>query len=168
MKSLSALDMKCDTERLTLNSMPPSYNDMTSTFPMRPISDIPDQDSYRGSVSSFPLYSDGSAPFTGYSAQHALPLLRIPEDPLMPGLSYTQDNSPWCSSSESTYSTHSDSSHIGRMGSRGRSGSLVTAPEWSAVPVSGAHWSSHGKCQVFQLEEAHVAATKTNVSFLQV
>ncbi|PQE27546.1 c2h2 finger domain-containing protein [Rutstroemia sp. NJR-2017a BBW] len=118
---------------------------MTSTFPMRPMSDIPDQDSYRGSVSSFPLYSDGSAPFTGYSAQHALPLLRIPEDPLMPGLSYTQDNSPWCSSaSESTYSTHSDSSHIGRMGSRGRSGSLVTAPEWSAVPVSGAHWSSHG------------------------
>jgi hypothetical protein len=160
------VEMKYVTEKLTLNRMPSSYNDMTSRFPMRPMPEIPDQDSYSGSVSSFPtLYSDGSASFTGYSAQHALPLLRIPEDPLMPGLSYTQDNSPWCSSaSESTYSTHSDSSHIGRMVPRGRSGSLVTAPEWSAVPVSSAHWSPHGKCRVFQLEEAYVAATETNVS----
>src|SRR3954468_7054414 len=100
--------MKYAIEKLTLNRIPSNYNDMTtSTFSMRPMQEIPDQDSYRGSASSFStLYSDGSTPFTGYGAQHALPLLRIPEDPLMPGLSYTQDNSPWCSSaSESTYST---------------------------------------------------------------
>ncbi|KAM3072236.1 hypothetical protein ACMFMG_009052 [Clarireedia jacksonii] len=126
--------------------MPFNYNDIPSTSSIRPMPEMPDQDNYRGSVSSFPqLYPDDSAPFTGYSAQPSLPLLRIPEDPLMPDLSYTQDSSPWCSSaSDSTYSTHSDSSHIGRLVPRGRSGSLVTAPEWPAVPVSGSHWSPHG------------------------
>lgn len=44
-------------------------------------------------------------------ASPILPLLRIPEETYTPALSYTQDNSPWCSSSsDSTYSTQSDGS----------------------------------------------------------
>ncbi|KAF7858650.1 hypothetical protein EAF04_009249 [Stromatinia cepivora] len=121
-----------------------TYGEMTSTFNVRPMPEFSDQDPYRETSSSFQgLYNEDASLFQNYSAPHALPLLRIPEEPYMPGLSYTHDNSPWCSSaSDSTYSTQSESSRTGRMTHRGRSGSLVTAPEWS-IPVPSAQWS-HG------------------------
>jgi len=50
----------------------------------------------------------GSASFTSYTTTPQLPLLKIPED-YTPGLSYTREDSSWCSSaSDSTYSTQSD------------------------------------------------------------
>ncbi|KAL3424357.1 hypothetical protein PVAG01_03638 [Phlyctema vagabunda] len=78
----------------------------------------------------------GFSPFTGpddifasYTSSHSLPLLRIPEETLMPGLSHTQDNSPWCSSaSDSTFSTQSD-----QRVPRGRSASVATVPEWPSA-----------------------------------
>ena len=58
-----------------------------------------------------------------------LPLLRIPEEHYIPGLSYTQENSPWCSSSsDSTYSTQSD----GPRWKRHRSSSIATVPDWNS------------------------------------
>ncbi|KAI9642926.1 hypothetical protein NHQ30_008660 [Ciborinia camelliae] len=121
--------------------IPSSYGEMTSTFNVRPMPAFSDQDPYRATSSSFQgLFQEEASPFPNYSASHALPLLRIPEEPYMPGLSHTQDNSPWCSSaSDSTYSTQSESSRTGRVAHRGRSGSLVTAPEWS-IPLPSAQW----------------------------
>ncbi|QSZ31618.1 hypothetical protein DSL72_001185 [Monilinia vaccinii-corymbosi] len=128
---------------------PSSYGEMTSTFNVRPMPEFSDQDPYR--AASFQvLYPEEASPFPGYSASLALPLLRIPEEPYMPSLLYTQDNSPWCSSSasESTYSTQSESSRTGRIAHRGRTGSLVTAPEWS-IPVPSVQWT-HGMTSTTQ------------------
>jgi len=82
-------------------------------------------------------YSEGgSGHFSGYATTPHLPLLRIPEETWVPGLSY--NNSPWCSSaSDSTYSAQSDSSR-----KYGRSGSIATLPDWSATGAAP-HWSPH-------------------------
>ncbi|KAH9223689.1 hypothetical protein DL95DRAFT_101710 [Leptodontidium sp. 2 PMI_412] len=87
----------------------------------------------------------GDGEFSNYTTapqQPLLPLLRIPEENWIPGLSY--NNSPWCSSaSDSTYSTQSDCSRNGpHLIPRDRSQSIATLPDW---PLSaGAHWSPHG------------------------
>ena len=77
-----------------------------------------------------------SLQFTNYNTPVPLPLLRIPEEPY-PGLSFPQDNSPFCSSSasDSTYSTQSDGSRTGRNyghSSRARSQSINNTPDWVA------------------------------------
>lgn len=114
---------------------------MTPTFNVRPMPDFSEQDPYRATNSSFQgLYTEEISSFHSYSPPHALPLLRIPEEPYMPSLSYTHDNSPWCSSASD--STYSESSRTGRIAHRGRSGSLVTTSEWP-VPVPNAQWT-HG------------------------
>jgi hypothetical protein len=90
------------------------------------------------------LYSEGGNPhFPNYTTTPQLPLLQIPEDTYIPGLSYTQENSPWCSSaSDSTYSTQSDGSRNGRHWThRARSASLTTVPDWSAA-AAAAQWST--------------------------
>jgi hypothetical protein len=84
------------------------------------------------------VYSEGgNAPFTSYTTTPQLPLLRIPEETYTPGLSYTQDNSPWCSSaSDSTYSNQSDGPrNLPHWPHRGRSASI---PDWQATTT---HWS---------------------------
>ncbi|KAK6600663.1 hypothetical protein H4I95_07645 [Botrytis cinerea] len=129
-------------------SIPPrTYAEMTPTFNVRPMPEFSEQDPYRATNSSFQgLYAEEVSSFHPYSPPHALPLLRIPEEPYMPSLSYTHDNSPWCSSASD--STYSESSRTGRTAHRGRSGSLATAPEWS-VPVPNAQWS-HGMANTAQ------------------
>lgn len=61
--------------------------------------------------------------------------LHIPEELHMPGLSYTKENSPLCSSeSDSTYSTQSDASQPSRQRSRRpRSSSLKNVTGWSSA-----------------------------------
>lgn len=74
--------------------------------------------------------------FSNYTTTPQLPLLRIPEETWVPGLSY--NSSPWCSSaSDSTYSARSESSRRFR-----RSGSIATLPDWSATG-SAPQWSPH-------------------------
>jgi hypothetical protein len=124
---------------------PANYDQMTSSFSVAPTTtDLTDQDSYVSGSSVFgEVYSEaGHGPFTTYTTSHFLPHLRIPEEPYVPGLSYTQDNSPWCSSaSDSTYSTPSDGSRNGRLWPyRGRSASIATLPDWSAPTIQ---WSPH-------------------------
>ena len=82
----------------------------------------------------------GNGHFSSYSTTPQLPLLRIPEEIYTPGLSHTQDNSPWCSSaSDSTYSTQSDGPRNNPQWSqRGRSASIATIPDW---PGTTTHWS---------------------------
>lgn len=77
-----------------------------------------------------------------YTTTPQLPLLRIPEDNWIPGLSY--NNSPWCSSaSSSNYSTQSDGSRTGpQLYNRGRSLSVATLPDWS-TSAAAPYWS-HG------------------------
>ncbi|KAK2625241.1 hypothetical protein QTJ16_005610 [Diplocarpon rosae] len=85
-----------------------------------------------------------SNPFPSYttaSQQPLLPLLRIPEENWIPGLSY--GNSPWCSSaSDSTYSTRSDCSRSGlHLAPSDRAEFRATLPDW---PLStGTQWASH-------------------------
>jgi hypothetical protein len=81
----------------------------------------------------------GDTQFASYAATPQLPLLRIPEETYTPGLSYTQDNSPWCSSaSDSTFSTQSDGPrNLPQWTHRGRSASI---PDW---PVTTTHWSAN-------------------------
>lgn len=65
-----------------------------------------------------------------------LPHTQNLEDPNPPGLAFAQDNSPWYSSSESTYSTPSEGSRRGRhLADRGRSASIATTTmaEWTGV-----------------------------------
>ncbi|KAL2073702.1 hypothetical protein VTL71DRAFT_11028 [Oculimacula yallundae] len=85
-----------------------------------------------------PFIESGTAQFSNYTTtpqQPPLPLLRIPEENWIPGLSY--NNSPWCSSaSDSTYSARSE------LFPRDRSHSVATLADW---PLSaGTHWSPHG------------------------
>lgn len=128
-------------------SGPPSnFNHMSASFPTSSGPDLSNQGNYGRPIhEEFEgMYSEtNNSNFTNYNTPHALPLLRIPEEPYIPGLSYTQDNSPWCSSaSDSTYSTQSDGSRNGRhWGHRARSASVNTAPDWSAgIP----QYSPHG------------------------
>jgi hypothetical protein len=98
----------------------------------RDITDMPNQNSFsRSSPSGFDEMSFESedAQFPNYTTTPQLPLLRIPEETYIPSLSYTQDNSSWCSSaSDSTFSNHSEGSRNGRHLPRGRSGSLADWP----------------------------------------
>jgi len=88
-----------------------------------------------------------------FSNYNALPLLLIPEEPFMPGLSYTQNNSPWSSSaSDSTFfsgnsnrtnSNRSSNSSLSdrndlNYSSRSRSSS-ASGPEFTASPHSASH-----------------------------
>ncbi|KAK6605065.1 hypothetical protein H4I96_05647 [Botrytis cinerea] len=140
------------------SAVAPTFNTLTGNF--QPV-DFSSGSSHRGSVSQaqvtdvevYTAASPGLIPPRTYAemtptfnSPHALPLLRIPEEPYMPSLSYTHDNSPWCSSASD--STYSESSRTGRTAHRGRSGSLATAPEWS-VPVPNAQWS-HGMANTAQ------------------
>jgi hypothetical protein len=98
---------------------------------------MPNQNNYtRAAQSQFDeVYSEGgNAPFTTFTSTPHLPLLRIPEETYTPGLSYTQDNSPWCSSaSDSTYSNQSDGPrNISHWAHRGRSASI---PDWPATTL---------------------------------
>ncbi|PBP16048.1 hypothetical protein BUE80_DR013235 [Diplocarpon rosae] len=85
-----------------------------------------------------------SSPFLNYttaSQQPLLPLLRIPEENWIPGLSCS--NSPWCSSaSDSTYSTRSDCSRSGpQLAPSDRAQFRATLSDW---PLSaGTQWASH-------------------------
>jgi hypothetical protein len=91
------------------------------------------------------MYFEANSPsFPNFSGSHSLPLLQIPEGGYVPGLSHTQDNSPWCSSaSDSTYSTQSEGSRNGPLWAmRGRAHSITNTADWSG-PVGAAHWSSH-------------------------
>jgi hypothetical protein len=91
------------------------------------------------------MYFEANSPsFPNFSSSHSLPLLRIPEETYVPGLSHTQENSPWCSSaSDSTYSTQSEGSRNGRLWARGgRAHSITTTADWS-TPVGAAQWSPH-------------------------
>jgi len=112
-----------------------------------PRTSIPEPGSYpSSSQSNFDgHYSEGVGPqfpnFTG--PQSSLPLLHIPEEPFIPGLSFTQENSPWCSSaSDSTYSTPSDRNGARHLPSRGVRSSSMTANDWAA-PVAATQWSHH-------------------------
>lgn len=119
---------------------PGNYNQTSSSFAVRPGTGRSSQDLYsRLTQPEFEIYPGAETMmFSNYTTTHALPLLRIPEEPpSMPGLSYTQENSPWCSSaSDSTYSTHSD-----QWIRRGRSASIATIPDWSASALA-AQWPS--------------------------
>lgn len=127
--------------RTQFSRAPEDYAQETSSFSVRPVTDLTDQQNYVRSVhTGFEnLYSDvaSGTPFT-----HALPLLRIPEEPYMPSLSYTQENSPWCSSaSDSNFSTQSEGSRNGPhwVTHRARSASVATVPDWSAQ-ASATQW----------------------------
>lgn len=125
---------------------PSNYNQMAANFPVSTGPDLISQSEYGQSVQPdfggmYPESSNSN--FTNYNTPVALPLLRIPEDIYIPALSYTQDNSPWCSSaSDSTYSTQSEGSRNGHhLGHRARSASIHTAPDWSATLPQ---YSPHG------------------------
>jgi len=121
------------------------FDQMTSgTFSGRNITEMPNQTNFsRPAPSGFEdmNFEGGDAQFPNYTTTPQLPLLRIPEETYIPSLSYTQDNSPWCSSaSDSTFSNHSDGSRNGRHWPRGRSGSLADWP----VSAGPTQWSPHG------------------------
>jgi len=123
-----------------------SNYDMSSNYPTSSGPDLSNSGTYGRPVQQAfeQLYQGTTQNFPNFSTpQHALPLLRIPEEPYIPGLSYTQDNSPWCSSaSDSTYSTQSEGSRSGRQWSqnRARSASINTS-DWS---TSMPQYSPHG------------------------
>ena len=122
---------------------PGSSNYGTSNFPTGRGSDLSNQDSFSRQLGFNDMYSEANnTNFPNYTTPHALPLLRIPEETYIPGLSYTQENSPWCSSaSDSNYSTQSDGSRTGRQWSlRARSASVHTVPDW---PTNTAQFSPH-------------------------
>ncbi|PVH80575.1 hypothetical protein DL98DRAFT_187095 [Cadophora sp. DSE1049] len=132
-----------DSEGYPSTSPGPSTSRATGSFER-----MPDQSSFTSDVQQAfgdPFGEGGTSQFTNYTTapqQPLLPLLRIPEENWIPGLSY--NNSPWCSSaSDSTYSTQSDCSRNGpHLIPRDRSQSIATLPDW---PLSaGTQWSSHG------------------------
>jgi hypothetical protein len=115
----------------------------SGTRPSGNYNQMANQDSFtRSAQSQFDeAYGEGSnAQFASYTATPQLSLLRIPEETYTPGLSYTQENSPWCSSaSDSTYSTQSDGPrNLPQWNHRGRSASVATIPDW---PATATHWS---------------------------
>ncbi|KAK0116697.1 hypothetical protein ONS96_012549 [Cadophora gregata f. sp. sojae] len=132
-----------DSDGYPSTSPGPSTSRTTGSFDR-----MPDQSNFSSDVQQ--VFGDafgegGTSQFTNYTTapqQPLLPLLRIPEENWIPGLSY--NNSPWCSSaSDSTYSTQSDCSRNGpHLIPRDRSQSIATLPDW---PLSaGTHWSPHG------------------------
>jgi hypothetical protein len=88
------------------------------------------------------LYTEPPNTDYSYPATPQLHLLQIPEEPLMPGLSYTHESSPWCSSASSNCSTQSEGSRSARYwGQReDRSASTATISDWPA-PVGVPQWS---------------------------
>ena len=132
-----------DTEGYPSTSPGPSTSRATGSFER-----TPDNNNFTSDVQQAfgdPFGDGGASQFTNYTTtpqQPLLPLLRIPEENWIPGLSY--NNSPWCSSaSDSTYSTQSDCSRNGpHLTPRDRSQSIATLQDW---PLSaGTHWSPHG------------------------
>jgi hypothetical protein len=94
----------------------------------------------------FDIYSTGGESFTtNYPtagsplSNSGLPMLRIPDEPYPSHPTYTQDNSPWCSSSasDSTFSNQSEPSRRGHWAPRGRSGSMADWP----VSAAASQWS---------------------------
>ena len=92
------------------------------------------------------IYSE--SPNSGYHSYPATPqlhLLQIPEEPsVVPGLSYTHESSPWCSSASSTASTQSEGSRVVPYWSRGddRIASATNMSDWP-LPMGGVpQWSN--------------------------
>jgi hypothetical protein len=117
--------------------------DSISGYPASSGPDVSHQGTYGRAQQNFDSLYEGtnSGNYANYNTP-IRPMLQIPEDPYIPGLSYTQENSPWCSSaSDSTYSTQSEGSRTGRMwGSRARSASVNT-PDWTS---NISQFTSHG------------------------
>ncbi|TVY56525.1 Zinc finger protein klf1 [Lachnellula cervina] len=110
----------------------------------RAITDLPNQNNFsRSTPSAFEElgFESGDGQSFNYTPPAPqLPLLRIPEESYIPSLSYTQDNSPWCSSaSDSSFSNHSDGPRNGRQW-RGQSPSVADWP----VSAGPTQWSPHG------------------------
>jgi hypothetical protein len=108
--------------------------------------DLPVGNMYSRPNSGFDIYSTGGEAFTAnYTtagsplSNSGLPLLRIPDEPYPSHQTYTQDNSPWCSSSasDSTFSNQSEPSRRGHWVPRGRSGSIADWP----VSAAASQWS---------------------------
>jgi hypothetical protein len=119
-------DLELGPERV--GEDPANFVTRTSgTFTGENITEMPNQNNFsRPAPSGFEdMNFEGGAQFLNYITTQ-LPLLRIPEETYIPSSSYTQDNSPWCSStSDSTFSNHSDGSRNGRHWPRGRSDLLA-------------------------------------------
>ena len=175
--SSSESDIPFQRAALETKMMPSSVNSITTNFPsvnfrsllnsshersekethkpdIAPYSPEPmtNQNDYRRAAQSQfdEVYSEGGkVPFASYTATPQLPLLNIPEETYTPGLSYTQENSPWCSSSSnSTYSTQSDGpQNLTQWSHRGRSASVATIPDW---PATTTHWSSNASSDTLQ------------------
>jgi hypothetical protein len=109
--------------------------------------DLPNHSSFAGSSQPAfnDVYGEVSTEFPNYTTTPQLPLLRIPEETYIPGLSYTQENSPWCSSaSDSTYSTQSDGSRSAQHWvHRDRSASMASMSDWPAS-ATVPQWPCHG------------------------
>jgi hypothetical protein len=106
-----------------------------STFAPHAGSNMPGQDNFSRDIQHdlTEMYTPARIAALSHSSQSLS--LQIPDDTNMPGLSHTQENSPWCSSaSDSNYSTHSDGSRTGGQWSgRARSDSAHTVPNWPAA-----------------------------------
>lgn len=129
---------------------PTSFGQITpSPFQLTDETSLGSGDFARASEQSFGgMYFDPNSPgFQNFSGSHSLPLLRIPEETYLPGLSHMQDNSSFCSStSDSTYSTLSDGSQNRRLWAmRGRAHSITTTADWS-VPTRAPQWTPHPMC----------------------
>ncbi|RDW61082.1 hypothetical protein BP6252_12465 [Coleophoma cylindrospora] len=121
------------------------YRPSHSSFQLQLHSDSFSQplDAFAGS-NQFETYSPENSPYTRYPALEPLPLLRIPEENLLPSLLHTQENSPWCSSaSDSTFSIHSD------QWPRRRSESVGTLADWTSQSMPS-QWLSSESNTVFQ------------------
>jgi hypothetical protein len=101
------------------------------------------QNNYRRAAQSQSdeVYSEGEkVPFTSYTARPQFPPLNFSKETYTAGLSYTPQNSPWCSSaSNSTNSTQSDRpQNLPQWSHRGGSVSAGTIPDRPAITT---HWS---------------------------
>ncbi|TVY43321.1 Zinc finger protein [Lachnellula subtilissima] len=140
---------KRSASQARLRESPPSIRRPVGFEQMDPgsfsgtIADLPNQNNFPQSAqSSFEglAFESGDGQSFDYTPAPQLPLLRIPGEPYIPSVSYTQENSPWCSSaSDSSFSNHSDGPRNGRQW-RGRSPSVADWPV-SAAPTQ---WSPHG------------------------
>jgi hypothetical protein len=167
-RALSESDIPLQRAVLETNLVPSSVNTITTDFTsvnFRSISnsshEISEKETHKPDIASYSLepmtnqnnyrraaqsqfdevYSEGEkVPFTSYTARPQFPPLNFSEETYTPGLSYTEQNSPWCSSaSNSTYSTQSDRpQNLPQWSHRGGSVSAETIPDWPAITT---HWS---------------------------
>ena len=78
-----------------------------------------------------------------YTTTAQLPILHIPEEILMPGLTHTHENSPWCSPASSNCSTQSEGSRSATYWTprEERQNSTTAIPDWPA-PMAVPQWSN--------------------------